>query len=218
MTSLKKSSLATTYLDLSLGLLLHDVDWVSITSLVYYMKAPLVIKIHVLVHFSGSHDGKVLFCLGISIGIISSFIANRREVEKLKDLLKQTENLVQDLQEELEMKDSLTVKELTNENNESFATCDNSIGASMANPFPPVQNTHNLPQHDDQELSDKKTEESTESMSKIEAELEAELERMGLNMNSSSLERRLSDFVEVSFLLILEMDKLVSRWIAKIIS
>ncbi|XP_068308484.1 uncharacterized protein [Pyrus communis] len=64
----------------------------------------------------GSLDGAVLLCLGISIGIISSFIANKREVDKLKDLLKQTENLVQDLEEELEMKDSVTVKEIADEN------------------------------------------------------------------------------------------------------
>jgi hypothetical protein len=35
-------------------------------------------------------------------------------------------------------------------------------------------------------------------MSKIEAELEAELERLGLDMNVSSLDRKLSELVEVS--------------------
>ena len=35
-------------------------------------------------------------------------------------------------------------------------------------------------------------------MSKIEAELEAELERLGLNMNASTLQRQLSNVVEVS--------------------
>ncbi|KAK9278863.1 hypothetical protein L1049_028442 [Liquidambar formosana] len=46
----------------------------------------------------GSTDGTLLFYLGFSIGIISSVMANKREVDKLKEVLKQTENLVQDLQ------------------------------------------------------------------------------------------------------------------------
>ena len=41
----------------------------------------------------------------------------------MNDLLKQTENLVQDLQDELEMKDSLTVKELAIEDYGSQDTC-----------------------------------------------------------------------------------------------
>ncbi|KAL9438438.1 hypothetical protein AB3S75_024165 [Citrus x aurantiifolia] len=148
-------------------------------------------------HSQGSQDAKTLFCLGISIGIISSFIANRGEVDKLKELLKQAENLVQDLQEELEMKDSLTVKELANENNDSLSACDNSFNDSMPKHFCLEQSKDTLAKHDGEKSFDKNAEESIESMSQIEAELEAELERMGLNMNSSSLERRLSDFVEL---------------------
>lgn len=148
-------------------------------------------------HSQGSQDAKIFFCLGISIGILSSFIANRREVDKLKELLKQTENLVQDLQEELEMKDSLTVEELANENNDSLAACDNSFNGNMPKHFCLEQSKDNLAKHGGKKSYDKNAEESIESMSKIEAELEAELERMGLNMNSSSLERRLSDFVEL---------------------
>ncbi|XP_039056251.1 uncharacterized protein LOC120199124 [Hibiscus syriacus] len=75
----------------------------------------------------GRYDRVVQFCHGISIGIICSYIGNRREVEKLRGLLKQAENLVQDFQEELEMKDSLTVKELVNENYELQETDDNSF-------------------------------------------------------------------------------------------
>lgn len=150
------------------------------------------------IYSSGSQDAKTLFCLGISIGIMSSFIANRREVDKLKELLKQTENLVQDLQEELEMKDSLTVKELAYENNDSLSACDNSFNDNMPKHFCLEQSKDNLAKHDGEKSFDKNAEVSIESMSQIEAELEAELVRMGLNMNSSSLERRLSDFVEAS--------------------
>ncbi|KAL1160664.1 hypothetical protein V6Z11_A07G080000 [Gossypium hirsutum] len=145
----------------------------------------------------GRHDRAVLFCLGISIGIICSYIGNGREVEKLRGLLKQTENLVQDLQEELEMKDSLTVKELANENYESQEACDNSFPDRAMNSSSLEQNTDNLTRFDGKESHHQKVEESPESMSKIEAELEAELERLGLNMNVLNLEQRLPDLGEI---------------------
>ncbi|KAB2073345.1 hypothetical protein ES319_A07G076500v1 [Gossypium barbadense] len=145
----------------------------------------------------GRHDRAVLFCLGISIGIICSYMGNGREVEKLRGLLKQTENLVQDLQEELEMKDSLTVKELANENYESQEACDNSFPDRAMNSSSLEQNTDNLTRFDGKESHHQKVEESPESMSKIEAELEAELERLGLNMNVLNLEQRLPDLGEI---------------------
>ncbi|KAF6171395.1 hypothetical protein GIB67_009536 [Kingdonia uniflora] len=120
----------------------------------------------------GSPGGMFLFCLGITFGVISTVMANKREVEKVSELLKQTENLVQDLQEELEMKDSLTVKELANEDCE------------ISSKYDKVQN-------------DQKCEEKLVSMSEIEAELEAELERLELNMNSSCLQRRFSGIDEI---------------------
>ena len=149
-----------------------------------------------LLFSSGSHDGTVLFCLGVSIGIISSLIASGREVNQLKEVLKHTQNLVQDLQEELEMKDSLTVKQLANENNESPDTCDNSFHYRASNPHLLIQNDST--NNNGEVTCNVNTEQSSESMSKIEAELEAELERLGLNMNPSGLPRRLSDIVEVS--------------------
>ncbi|KAM1186577.1 hypothetical protein ACFX2G_016045 [Malus domestica] len=145
-------------------------------------------------HSEGSLDGAVLLCLGISIGIISSFIANKREVDKLKDLLKQTENLVQDLEEELEMKDSVTVKEIANENYGAQDTCDSSLFCKAPNSFSTEQN---MDKYDDKNSYDRKAEESSESISKIEAELEAELERLGLNMNTSIPERRSIDVAEL---------------------
>ncbi|XP_062169769.1 uncharacterized protein LOC133875605 [Alnus glutinosa] len=144
----------------------------------------------------GSPDGMILFCLGISIGIISSFITNKREVDKLKELVKQTENLVQDLQEELDMKDSMTVKELANENYESQVTCNNSYDRAPT-VFSPELHMDGSTKNDGKVLYDLKAEESPEPMSKIEAELEAELERLELNINASSLDRRLSGLVEL---------------------
>ncbi|KAJ4788194.1 hypothetical protein LUZ62_039440 [Rhynchospora pubera] len=60
-----------------------------------------------------------IFCIGVCIGVLSAIIRNRNEVEKLNDKLRSTENLVQDLQEELEMKDALTVQELLPHENAS---------------------------------------------------------------------------------------------------
>jgi hypothetical protein len=56
-----------------------------------------------------------MFSSGVGIGIISSSLSNKKDVDSLKGTLKRMENLVQDLQDELEMKEGLTVKELPNE-------------------------------------------------------------------------------------------------------
>lgn len=149
------------------------------------------------VFLKGSLDGTVLFCLGISMGLIASFLANTWEVEKLRELLKQTENLVQDLQEELEMKDSVTVKELTRENyqlqdrdhhtNHDGVPNSDSLGESMKNST----------KQDGKESYYEKLDGGSESLSKIEAELEVELERLGLNMDAPSFDKRISDLLEV---------------------
>ncbi|BAT97348.1 hypothetical protein LR48_Vigan11g112100 [Vigna angularis] len=149
-----------------------------------------------LVH-TQQYDKTLLFSLGISFGMMTSIMANKREIGKLRELLKQTENLVQDLQEELEMKDSMTVKELQNENYGSQDTCDHSSYDKELNEFSPEKHVDNSPRNDSKESCHQKVEQSSETMSKIEAELEAELERLGLDMNASSLERKLSELVEI---------------------
>ncbi|KAJ4824017.1 hypothetical protein Tsubulata_046177 [Turnera subulata] len=146
---------------------------------------------------NGLRDKMILFCLGLSMGIISSLIANRTELSKLKEMLKQTENLVQDLQEELEMKDSLTVKELSNENCNLQNTCQSPLNNMAPNPLLHGQNVDSSVHNDGIESYTEKGEENTESMSKIEAELEAELQMLGLDMNSSGMERRLNDLLEL---------------------
>ncbi|KAI3412449.1 uncharacterized protein J3R85_017387 [Psidium guajava] len=139
----------------------------------------------------GSLHGTILFCLGISIGTMSSILANQKEVDKLKELLKQTENLVQDLQEEIEMKDSLTVKELASENYESQDTHNGSLRDTAPSPFSLEHSVIDRRVFTKESYSPK-VGETPDGMSKIEAELEAELERLGLNMNVSRLGRRLS--------------------------
>ncbi|WVZ13063.1 hypothetical protein V8G54_017593 [Vigna mungo] len=147
-------------------------------------------------HIHTQHDASFLFSLGISFGIITSMLANKREMDKLRELLKQTENFVEDLQEELEMKDSMRVKELHNENSGSEGTYDHSFCDKELNGFSPEKHMDNFPITDCKESYGQKEEESSEAMSKIEAELEAELERLGLNMNESNPERTLSELVE----------------------
>ncbi|XP_019438888.1 PREDICTED: uncharacterized protein LOC109344573 isoform X2 [Lupinus angustifolius] len=147
-------------------------------------------------HLLAQRDATFIFSLGFSFGIITCIMANKREMDKLRELLKHNENLVQDLQEELEMKDSMTVKELHGENYGSQDTCDHSFCDKELNGFSPEKHTDNSPVIDGKKSYNQKEEESSESMSKIEAELEAELERLGLNMNESSLDRKLSELVE----------------------
>lgn len=137
--------------------------------------------------FMGSSDAKqndamLHVCIGMSFGILYSFMANRREVEKLNGLLKQTKNLVQDLEEELEMKDSLIMQELTSDDHESQRT------------NTPI-NLEELMVSDKKEIVIEKGKD--ESFSEIEAELEAQLEMLELSMTSSTLDRRISDLYEI---------------------
>ncbi|CAA7026978.1 unnamed protein product [Microthlaspi erraticum] len=55
----------------------------------------------------GSYDAALLICVGISFGIMSSFVSNQAEVNKVKAELKQRQHLVKDLEEELKTKDDL---------------------------------------------------------------------------------------------------------------
>ncbi|KAK9054446.1 hypothetical protein SSX86_025524 [Deinandra increscens subsp. villosa] len=136
---------------------------------------------------TSSVDATLLICLGISFGMLYSFMENKREVEKLQRLLKQKENLVQDLEEEIEMKDSLVMQELTVEDHKSQRT-DGYVNDRSPDT---VSHEHNnkdsifIRENDDY------------SFSRIETELEAELERLELNMTSSTLETKISNLVEL---------------------
>lgn len=143
-------------------------------------------------HSKEPFDGMLIFCLGVSIGVISTIMSNRKEVEKLNDLLKCTENLVQDLQEKLEMKESLTVNELVNGacgshgHHYRSAKTENLIESSKEQ-VP----TSNFPAKETGEYN-KLHLFNVESMSKIEEELEAELEKLELNMTANGMDGRIS--------------------------
>lgn len=140
----------------------------------------------------GSPNGMLLFFLGITIGIISTVVAYKKEVDKLNEQLKKSENLVQDLHEELEMKDLVTVKELPGERCNSPEIAQHSFfDGDPTTTFTEQGGSRKCDGYD----PDHQKAEYSESMSKIEAELEAELERLELTMKTSSSEK-MSDFVE----------------------
>ncbi|GAB4845396.1 hypothetical protein Ancab_038803 [Ancistrocladus abbreviatus] len=145
----------------------------------------------------GTSNGAVLFCLGISIGIITSIIANKMEVEKLRDLLKQTENLVQDLQEEIEMKDSLTVQELVDVKDLSQDAHDCSPPHNNQIVFSTKLDSKDAIKYANEESETHNAAEKLKSMTTIEAELEAELERLEMNMKEPTLHGRLPDVFEL---------------------
>lgn len=133
-------------------------------------------------------DGMLLLFFGITIGVMANVVASESEVDNLNELLKRAENLVRDLQEDLDMKDMLTVMELAREDNQLSRT--NSPASFMPKM---VSSSSKAKPHESIEY-DRQI--ATGQMTEIEAELEAELERLELNMKTSTLES-ISDFVEI---------------------
>ncbi|KAK9684491.1 hypothetical protein RND81_10G213700 [Saponaria officinalis] len=159
----------------------------------YYSKQKFISKNHMgKSHFSrnsmqfdskaGFLSGKALFCLGISIGILSTIIANKAELEKLKESLKQSENLVEDLQDELEMKDSLTVKELVHDDDSQDIHGISSV-TEVFDVFSDQADVNVSIRNADEESVSLTND---HSITNIEAELEAELERLELTMKGST--------------------------------
>ncbi|XP_074565758.1 uncharacterized protein LOC141822220 [Curcuma longa] len=124
-----------------------------------------------LIHRKDSVDMLHVFSVGVSFGIISTILSNKKEIDNLKDMLKSSENLVQDLQEELEMKDTVIVKELADETCGHQKPSDINVELELA-----VKGENNqicLPVE--------------ASRSEIEAELEIELEKLEISMNSGKM-------------------------------
>lgn len=141
----------------------------------------------------GSLDGMLLFLLGITVGVASSVLSNKIEVENLKKLLKDNKNLVQDLHEELEMKDLLTVKDLGNETDGNKELEHNDLDISI-DAFQNSKWDATSLKIDDHMA---KNEENPEALSEIEAELEAELERLEQNINACNIGQTTSAFIEL---------------------
>ncbi|CAH9102465.1 unnamed protein product [Cuscuta epithymum] len=132
----------------------------------------------------GFSNEAFLLSLGIYIGVFFSMVAYKKEIEKLNLILKETNYLVQDLQEELEMKGSLIVKEIHAEdyNNDGLHSLSS-------------QQNHKTLECCVEEQQWKHTDE--EPMSKIEVELEMELERLEQNIDSSHLEGKFMELNEL---------------------
>nr|GEW75722.1 hypothetical protein CTI12_AA046920 [Tanacetum cinerariifolium] len=154
-------------------------------------------------NLSGSSHAKRLLSLGMSLGLISSSMETKREIEKLNGLLKQTENLVQDLHDELEMKDALIVQEINIEHEKSLPVCNNNVSLEDESLFSVSQ--HDLEEatnHDNRGVEGQKV--KCDSLSNIEAELEAELEMLEMNITSSSRKGSLSKRAELRLHEVLE--------------
>ncbi|KAL0386035.1 UNVERIFIED_CONTAM: hypothetical protein Sradi_2997800 [Sesamum radiatum] len=131
----------------------------------------------------------LLFITGMMVGILSATTAWKNEVEKLNSQLEQMQNLVQDLYEELDMKEMVMVKELSDEPPGENDTPQDSIVS------PTDVKVKKLAEFDSLKANDRNTE-NLELLSKIEAELEAELEMLENNYKASTLER-ISGVVEL---------------------
>lgn len=124
-------------------------------------------------------ESMLLFIAGMTIGILSATSSGKSEVDELNTQLKQMQSLVQDLHEELDMKETVVVKEMDDEEGDNAAV---SIEEPCSSPSLV-------------KASDKKAA-NLELLSRIEAELQAELEMLEQNLNVSDQDR-ISSFVEV---------------------
>lgn len=137
-----------------------------------------------------------IFSVGASLGIISTILLKKNEIENLNGMLKSSENLVQDLQDELEMKDAITLEELTSEVSGLLKRCDNITKCESIEPDANQVPASYCPAEKEKRNSLLKLP-MEESRSKIEAELEIELEKLELSMNTCSLNGRMSALDEV---------------------
>ncbi|RAL41138.1 hypothetical protein DM860_017687 [Cuscuta australis] len=148
-------------------------------------------------HPRGLSSEAFLLSLGMHVVFFSSVLAHKKEIEKLNHILKQTNYLVQDLQDELEMKESLTVKELAPEDYESEYIRIDAYNNDRLRSLSPQQNSNKTSSEYYAEECDYKHRYDEEPMSKIAAELEVELERLEQNMNSTPMAGRYTEPIEL---------------------
>ncbi|XP_075484398.1 uncharacterized protein LOC142524338 [Primulina tabacum] len=136
---------------------------------------------------SSGPNGVLLFIMGMSIGILSAKTTSKREVDSMKLQLKQTHNLVQDLHDELNMKEMITVKEIVNEGYYQpprKSDTPSSIREPIASPN---KEAKELTKFDNFKAS-YDNDENLKIRSKIEEELQAELEMLEHNISATALE------------------------------
>lgn len=128
----------------------------------------------------------LLFITGMTIGILSATWSWKKEVDKLNKQLNQMDNLVQDLHDELDMKETLMVKELKLSDEGGLPS------AAISSPVEKITESNKVYSLKTNEINA----ENLELLSRIEEELQAELEMLEQNMNVSAVER-LSSVIEV---------------------
>ncbi|XP_073316167.1 uncharacterized protein [Primulina huaijiensis] len=139
--------------------------------------------------------GMLLFIMGLSVGILSGKTASKREVDGMKMQLMQRQNLVQDLHDELNMKEMITVKEIVNEGcyqPPQKNDTPSSVREPIASPNKEAKESIKF----DSFMASDDIAEKLKLRCKIEEELQAELEMLEHNMNASALEN-ISNIVEL---------------------
>ncbi|KAL1551130.1 hypothetical protein AAHA92_19010 [Salvia divinorum] len=125
-------------------------------------------------------EALLLFITGMTVGIVTATTSWKNEVDGLGRKLTQMHGLVQDLQDELDLNEVVTVKELDMEGNLPPGEVEDSP-LSTVEPVP----SPSLVEAGGTKASDDNKAENLELLSRIEAELQAELEVLELNMNVS---------------------------------
>ncbi|XP_057872071.2 uncharacterized protein LOC131078405 isoform X2 [Cryptomeria japonica] len=142
-------------------------------------------------------QGYLLVCFGVGIGIMSTVMSSRREMERLTCLLRQREELVEDLEEELEMRGSWSVKDLTDDARICLETWRNPLGKKQGQSDASLDALSNEACEVDGRASVRDPDKKMENMTSVEAELEAELEKLEFNLHSSKHQRKFPGINEI---------------------
>ncbi|GLJ16140.1 hypothetical protein SUGI_0269100 [Cryptomeria japonica] len=147
--------------------------------------------------FQDTSAGYLLVCFGVGIGIMSTVMSSRREMERLTCLLRQREELVEDLEEELEMRGSWSVKDLTDDARICLETWRNPLGKKQGQSDASLDALSNEACEVDGRASVRDPDKKMENMTSVEAELEAELEKLEFNLHSSKHQRKFPGINEI---------------------
>ncbi|XP_057844878.2 uncharacterized protein LOC131054387 isoform X2 [Cryptomeria japonica] len=138
-----------------------------------------------------------LVCFGVGIGIMSTIMSSRREMERLTCLLRQKEELIDDLEEELEMRGSWTVKDVTDEARNCLETWQHPLGKKQEQGASSFNALSNEVCEVDERTSGKNSVKIKKNMTGVEAELEAELEKLEFNLHFSNHQRNFLGINEI---------------------
>eukprot|EP00252_Welwitschia_mirabilis_P008465 TRINITY_DN2032_c0_g1_i1.p1 TRINITY_DN2032_c0_g1~~TRINITY_DN2032_c0_g1_i1.p1 ORF type:complete len:570 (-),score=131.27 TRINITY_DN2032_c0_g1_i1:1274-2983(-) len=134
--------------------------------------------------------GSLFFSFGVGVGIMHAIFSTKKETERLNTLLRQSEDLVEDLEEEIKMRDSLVVDDIT-------AVSRNALGVQHG-PINCQRPTESSKSVNDTGMSiTYRDSAKEEDMANVEAELAAELELLELNLISAGHQKEHSYINEI---------------------